>query len=122
MCQIVGIRLRRVRVVARRSDVVDVKVRDTAEGPFDVLVADVIRVAAIGVCECRVACRESRRTLLVVSIEVGLVVGRVDELAVGIVIGKVDVSLVDGQCFENKGESYKFRIPSLGEWRRTSHC
>ena len=86
MCQIITVRLWRVRVVARRPDVVNVKVCDTAEGSFDILVADIVGVVAVGVCEGGMAGREGRGALLVVGVEVGLVVGGVDELAVGVVV------------------------------------
>ena len=95
--QVVAICLRRVRVVARCPDVVDVKVRDTTEGAFDVLVADVVRVTAVGVCKGGVAGRKGRGALLVVSVEVGLVVGGADELAEGIIVGEIDVGLIGGQ-------------------------
>jgi len=88
------VRLWRVRVVAGSPDIVDIKVRDAAQGPFNVLITDVVGIRAVCVCQGRVALVESGSALLVVGVEIGLVVSGIDERAVGVVVREIDIGLV----------------------------
>ena len=87
-----------VGVVARGADVVDVEVGNLAEGPFDRVVADVVRIRAVGITAAGGTRLECGEALAVVGIEVGCVLGGGDERLVGVAVAEVDVGFLLQLC------------------------
>lgn len=116
------VRLWRVWVVAGRPDIVNVKVPNAAQGPFDVLVADIVGIRAVGVGQGGVALGEGGSALLVVGVEVRLAVSGIDELAVGVVVGEIDIGLVGVSRLHVLRGYCGVWSPFLGVWHRTSRC
>lgn len=82
----------RERIIARRPDIVDIKVCQILQWPFNSRAADVVCVAARSIVACKTrAFGKCGDTLLVICVEVLAVLSWCDELAVGVIGGVVDV-------------------------------
>lgn len=91
-CEIGRVSRRRERIIARRSDIVDIKVCETLQRAFNRRAANIIGVAARSIVTRETgAFGKCGDTLLVIRVEVLAVLSWCDELAVGVVGGVVNV-------------------------------